>query len=87
MLPLRMEKSPPANAKRPIRFTRGGERGVFRTVSPLPMTTYPWYAIKQNRVVPDFLIGAHALVEGYTLLARDRGYYRGYFNTLTVIEP
>lgn len=32
-----------------------------------------------KRVVPDFLIGAHAVVGGYTLLARDRGYYRNYF--------
>ena len=40
-----------------------------------------------KRVVPDFLIGAHAVVGGYTLLARDRGYYRRYFQDLTVISP
>jgi predicted nucleic acid-binding protein len=40
-----------------------------------------------KRVVPDFLIGAHASVAGYTLLARDRGYYRSYFHELNVVEP
>ena len=40
-----------------------------------------------KRVVPDFLIGAHAAVAGYTLLARDRGYYRRYFRDLNFVEP
>lgn len=40
-----------------------------------------------KRVVPDFLIGAHAAVAGYVLLARDRGYYRTYFRDLQVVDP
>jgi predicted nucleic acid-binding protein len=41
----------------------------------------------KNRVLSDFLIGAHAMENGQRLLARDRGYYRDYFDRLTVVEP
>jgi predicted nucleic acid-binding protein len=40
-----------------------------------------------RRVVPDFLIGAHAALLADRLLARDRGYYRDYFKRLVVLEP
>jgi len=40
-----------------------------------------------KRVLPDFLVGAHALEETGRLVARDRGYYHDYFEGLRVIDP
>lgn len=37
--------------------------------------------------LPDFYIGAHAAVAGYTLLTRDPARYRHYFPSLKVIAP
>jgi predicted nucleic acid-binding protein len=37
--------------------------------------------------LPDFYIGAHAAVSGYTLLTRDARRYRDYFPTLRLIAP
>lgn len=42
---------------------------------------------KRERVVADFLIGSHALLQGDCLLTRDRGFYRKYFKSLKILEP
>lgn len=40
-----------------------------------------------GRVVADFLIGAHALIQAEALLTRDRGFYQRYFRGLRIIDP
>ena len=39
------------------------------------------------RTVPDFLIGAHALLQCQGLITRDAGFFRDYFKGLKVIVP
>jgi hypothetical protein len=41
----------------------------------------------RERVVADFLIGAHAHMQADALLSRDRGFYRKYFAGLKLIDP
>ena len=40
-----------------------------------------------NRTVPDFLVGAHALLQCSALITRDAGFFRDYFKGLKVIVP
>lgn len=37
--------------------------------------------------LPDFYIGAHAAISGFTLLTRDARRYREYFPTVRVVAP
>jgi predicted nucleic acid-binding protein len=41
----------------------------------------------RERVLPDFLIGAHAVVRGYSILTRDARGYRSYFPSVALITP
>lgn len=45
------------------------------------------YFGERRRVVADFLIGGHALVQCDRLLTRDSGFFRNYFGGLDVITP
>ena len=42
---------------------------------------------ERDRLVADFLIGAHAQLQAEALLSRDRGFFRGHFEGLRLIDP
>jgi predicted nucleic acid-binding protein len=42
---------------------------------------------QRERTVPDFLVGAHALLQCTGLITRDAGFFRDYFKGLKVIVP
>ena len=49
-----------------------------RVESPAPAT---------RRTIPDFIVGAHALLQCKALITRDAGFFRDYFKGLKVIVP
>jgi predicted nucleic acid-binding protein len=63
----------------------------YFTREPLPWAAaflaYRRRSGSRQAPLPDFFIGAHAAVAGYTLLTRDRRRYKTYFPKLKLIEP
>ena len=40
----------------------------------------------RERIITDFLIGAHAMIKAERLLSRDRGFYRKHFSEVQVLS-
>jgi predicted nucleic acid-binding protein len=85
-----------------IRFTRIEELEEALPHAFFRRDTLPWEAaflagkcfVRYRRdggmrrsPLPDFYIGAHAAVKGWTLLSRDAARYRSYFPRLRLISP
>jgi predicted nucleic acid-binding protein len=62
-----------------------GEEACF--LAGQAFLTYRMRSGKRDRILPDFLIGAHAQLRCSRLLTRDRGFYRDYFAHLLVVDP
>ena len=84
------------------RFERASDLEVALASLPLVRETLPWdaaflagQAFKIYRLtkgaktspMPDFYIGAHAIVKGLQLLTRDAARYRTYFPKLAIVAP
>lgn len=68
-----------------IRHEPGSEQAAVR--AGLMFKRYRARGGKRERVVADFLIGAHALLQCSALITRDDGFFRDYFKGLKVIVP
>ena len=68
-----------------VAFSHTGETAALQAAAS--WRAYRSRGGKRERVAADFLIGAHALTQCDRLLTRDRGFYRGYFHELKIVDP
>ncbi len=66
--------------REPIPFSAAYRAGVAHTA-------YRHAGGGRERTLPDFLVGAHALLKSHRLLTRDADRYRAYFPSLDIISP
>ena len=60
--------------------------GTAATIAGAAWRKYRSTGGKRDRVMADFLIGAHASAQCDRLLTRNRGYYRKFFNGLVIVD-
>jgi predicted nucleic acid-binding protein len=68
-----------------IRFSPMNEQATIR--AGIMQRRYREKGGKRERLIADFLVGAHAMMQCGTLLTRDAGFYRDYFKGLKIINP
>ena len=68
-----------------IRFSGVNEQAAIR--AGIMQRRYRDRGGKRERVLSDFLVGAHALLQCGTLVTRDQGFFRDYFKGLKIINP
>ena len=68
-----------------IAYSEVGRRASTR--AGLAWRAYRRAGGSRDRIVADFLVGAHAIEQADRLLTRDRGFQRRAFAGLTIIDP
>lgn len=68
-----------------IRYSAVAEQAAIR--AGIMQRRYRDRGGKRERVISDFLVGSHALMQCGTLLTRDAGFFRDYFKGLKIINP
>jgi predicted nucleic acid-binding protein len=68
-----------------IRYSPTAEQAAIR--AGIMQRRYRDRGGKRERVISDFLVGSHALMQCGTLLTRDAGFFRDYFKGLKIINP
>jgi predicted nucleic acid-binding protein len=68
-----------------IRYSPVNEQAAIR--AGIMQRRYRDRGGKRERVISDFLVGAHALLQCGTLVTRDQGFFRDYFKGLKIINP
>jgi predicted nucleic acid-binding protein len=68
-----------------IRYSPTAEQAAIR--AGVMQRRYRDRGGKRERVISDFLVGSHALMQCGTLLTRDAGFFRDYFKGLKIINP
>ncbi len=68
-----------------IRFQPGNEQVAMR--AGLMNKRFRTRGGRRERVTPDFLIGAHAMLQCTALITRDEAFFRFFFKGLRIIVP